>query len=178
MKVQASTGSCQRGEKTSERPSSRLLCVKPTKKCVASLFRVIRLTFCQSGYQVEFLPLFIPTNAPPPPGSHEQHRSPITEPIYVSTFAWKPRRRINGAVPGAHGGEYLTFWYAGQIPEDAVHHLNTGMPDEQDYQSHSLNIEDALQVLDSTYQPVEHHVLATAYELWRETQKILTERSQ
>lgn len=41
-----------------------------------------------------------------------------TEPIYVTTTAWK-ELRLRG--PDATlGYEYLTTWYIGQIPDDAV----------------------------------------------------------
>lgn len=33
-------------------------------------------------------------------------------------MAWGPRRRHDR--PGSLGGEYLTFWYVGQISHDAV----------------------------------------------------------
>lgn len=41
---------------------------------------------------------------------------PVTEPIFISTLAYG--RGQGGR--NRHGGEYLTFWYVGQIGEDAV----------------------------------------------------------
>ncbi|OCH92522.1 hypothetical protein OBBRIDRAFT_791116 [Obba rivulosa] len=134
----------------------------------------LREAYEESGYRVEFLPLFMPTNAPPPPASpHALRDLPVMEPFYISTCTWRPRRHRTG--PGAQGGEYLTFWYVGQIPEDAVHHSNTGMANEQNYQTRLVSIEDALKALDHRDYPFEHHLVSTAYDLWQQTQQILTE---
>lgn len=77
----------------------------------------------QSGYRTEFLPLYIPTNAPLPP--HVRGRAALslnTEAIYMSTLHWKKRTSAQSVsqAPEISGGEYLTFWYVGQIPHDAV----------------------------------------------------------
>ena len=56
-----------------------------------------------------FLPILFEHNAPNPTGRREYR--PSTEPIYISTQFHETRRG---------GDEYLTFWYVGQIPEDAV----------------------------------------------------------
>ena len=71
----------------------------------------------QSGYRVSFLPLIMPHNAPEPLHSCDHARlRPATEPVFISTLAYG--RGSGGR--SKHGGEYLTFWYVGQIAEDAV----------------------------------------------------------
>lgn len=73
----------------------------------------------QSGYRVSFLPLFIPTHAPVPPEEREKggYDLPTTsEPIFVGLHEWRKGHWGSDDM----GGEYLTFWYVGQIPEDAV----------------------------------------------------------
>lgn len=42
---------------------------------------------------------------------------PCTEPIYIFTQAYE-KRASRGRAQGT--AEYLTFWYVGQVPEDAV----------------------------------------------------------
>jgi hypothetical protein len=74
--------------------------------------------YVKSGYRVDFLPLYTLTNAPDPPNAPlEIRHGPNIEPIFITTYAWRPRRRRGLA---DSGGEYLTTWYVGQIPEDAV----------------------------------------------------------
>lgn len=79
----------------------------------------------QSGYRAEFLPLYILTHAPSPPedNPYSPYRVPRrnTEPIYLSTYQWQKQRWPQG--PECTGGEYLTFWFVGQIPHDAVSSL-------------------------------------------------------
>lgn len=146
----------------------------------------MHITGWQSGYQVDFLPLFLPTNAPLPPAERALPAQPCTEPFYVSTQAWGPRRRLrpdDRHYPGDDGGEYLTFWYVGQIAQDAVsakwarraaclpsaqvHERDTGMPDEKEYQSHLLTLEDACARLKACAMDEFAAILCTAYELWR-----------
>lgn len=136
----------------------------------------LREAYEESGYRTEFLPLLIPSNAPSPPGSgYRRGHVTNTEPIYISIMSWRPRRRARIAAPGDdNGGEYLTFWYVGQIPEDAVHEENTGMPDEKNYTSYLLGLDDALEKLRSTGGTSEAVVLHMAYARWEAT----IERSQ
>lgn len=63
--------------------------------------------------------------------------------------------------------EYIAFWYVGQIPEDAVRELGTGMPDEQDYVSHLLTKEEAL---DGRLNTNESCVVYHAYDCWERTE--------
>ncbi|KAG5641714.1 hypothetical protein DXG03_004401 [Asterophora parasitica] len=99
----------------------------------------IREAYEESGYQAEFLPLYIPTQAPAPPSERSRYDLPNTEPFYVTMSSWSPRRGNRRM-----GGEYLTSWWIGQIPENAVHTKNTGMPDEQTYTSHLCTYEQAM----------------------------------
>lgn len=63
--------------------------------------------------------------------------------------------------------EYIAFWYVGQIPEDAVRELGTGMADEQDYVSHLVTKEEAL---DGRLNENESWVVYQAYECWERTE--------
>ncbi|KAJ7271075.1 hypothetical protein C8J57DRAFT_1320612 [Mycena rebaudengoi] len=93
----------------------------------------------ESGYQVEFLPLYIPTCAPPAPNNSGNDKN--CEPIYISTASYPSRQRRNRIAPA---GEYLTSWFVGQIPEDAVRQEGTGMPDEVNYEAYLLDVDDAI----------------------------------
>lgn len=81
------------------------------------------LCYIQSGYRAEFMPLYIPTNAPPPPTANSRYLELNTEPIYMSTHRWYRRRMYQSAK--SFGGEYLTFWFVGMIPENAVRRADT-----------------------------------------------------
>ena len=72
---------------------------------------------CQSGYRCEFLPLYHWTNAPVD-GSRPAYGRKHSEPLFV-TIASYPGRRYRPP------GEYLTFWYACQIGQDAVSQLSS-----------------------------------------------------
>ena len=63
--------------------------------------------------------------------------------------------------------EYIAFWYVGQIPEDAVRELGTGMADEQDYVSHLVTKEEAL---DGRLNNNESWVVYQAYDCWERTE--------
>ena len=74
----------------------------------------------QSGYQIVPLPLYSGSLAPDTPSQPDDqtpgHTRKDTEPIAVTTYNWN-----HTAVFSRGGnGEYLTFWYVGQITEDAV----------------------------------------------------------
>ena len=79
----------------------------------------VLLVYFQSGYQVEFLPLYLPSRAPAPPNNPNARRDPqVSEPVFITTEEFGPyRRRGNNVDPG---GQYITFCYVGQIPADAV----------------------------------------------------------
>ncbi|KAI0718463.1 NUDIX hydrolase domain-like protein, partial [Fomitopsis betulina] len=132
----------------------------------------LREAYEESGYRVDFLPLFLPTNAPIPPADRARGEQPCAEPFYVNTHAWGPRRRVRPndvSYPGDKGGEYLTFWYIGQIAHDAVHEGDTGMPDEKEYQSHLLTLDDACARLKGCGMDHFATILCTAYALWQGT---------
>ncbi|KAI0077470.1 hypothetical protein K474DRAFT_1091141 [Panus rudis PR-1116 ss-1] len=118
----------------------------------------LREAYEESGYRAELMPLMSPTHAPDVPGSEYSYYN--TEPIYASTLYWGPRRN-RGA------GEYFTFWFVGQIPEGAAREEHTGMPDEQNYVSHLLTPEEAMQRTD----PVSSQVINAAFGLWELTKE-------
>jgi ADP-ribose pyrophosphatase YjhB (NUDIX family) len=104
----------------------------------------LRESYEESGYRAQFLPLMNPTRQPPAPDTPDESIVFNMEPIYMTITASPPRRASTGQLRDA-GREYLTTWYVGQIPEDAVREVGTGMPDEQNYESHLLPYEEALQ---------------------------------
>lgn len=64
------------------------------------------------------MPMHKPTRQPVAPEHKDTYWDPNIEPICVSTYSFGPTKR-----PGRHvdqGGEYITHWYIGEIPEDAV----------------------------------------------------------
>ncbi|KAL0952624.1 hypothetical protein HGRIS_006873 [Hohenbuehelia grisea] len=128
----------------------------------------LREAYEESGYRAEFLPLYNPTHQPPPPGTDLTVRTKNTEAIYISTLAWGPRYTRDGRLYD-RGGEYLTHWYVGQIPGDAVRHEGTGMPDEQDYISEIITFEEALQ---KDLASVEERAIRYAWALWQDTKKV------
>ncbi|KAI0758939.1 hypothetical protein C8Q74DRAFT_1300977 [Fomes fomentarius] len=124
----------------------------------------LREAYEESGYRVSFLPVIMWHNAPEPPNSRDvQGLLPVTEPIFISTLVYG--RGQGGR--NKHGGEYLTFWYVGQIGEDAVTEANTRMADEVNYQTHLLTIDDALRQLSRN--PLYQHIVRIAYTVWRNT---------
>ncbi|KZP33244.1 hypothetical protein FIBSPDRAFT_847859 [Athelia psychrophila] len=119
----------------------------------------------ESGYRVEFLPLYTPSRAPAPSRTRDWVRN--TEPIYVTTTYWAPRKR-RGADED-HGGEYLSFYYVGYLAEETQHETGTGMPDEQEYESHLLSPDDAQTRLQGT---PEERVVRIAWDLFEDGLKI------
>ncbi|KAI1790536.1 hypothetical protein LXA43DRAFT_481875 [Ganoderma leucocontextum] len=124
----------------------------------------LREAYEESGLRVSFLPIILPHNAPGAPGSlaglDRTRMLPCTEAIYVSTQSYEKRGRSK-----AGEGEYLTFWYVGQIPENAVIESGTRMADEVNYETHFLSLEDALSVLGG----VQIYIVNVAYRLWQDT---------
>ncbi|KAJ7042958.1 NUDIX hydrolase domain-like protein [Mycena alexandri] len=118
----------------------------------------------ESGYRVEFLPLHTHSRAPLPPNTPTRDLN--SEPIYITTQAFAARTRNNRSAPP---GEYLTFWYVGQIPADAVREEGTGMPDEVNYEAHLLSLDEAVGRLDS----VEGAIVQYAWETAQRTLKII-----
>ncbi|KAF9484164.1 hypothetical protein BDN70DRAFT_798276 [Pholiota conissans] len=104
----------------------------------------LREGYEESGYRAQFMPLFNPTRQPHSPEDTDGDLKPNTEPIAVTLTSWKPKTTRQGE-PYDSGGEYLTTWYVGRIPEDAVKDTGTGMWDEQHYESHLLSFEEAVQ---------------------------------
>ncbi|KAI0772435.1 hypothetical protein BD413DRAFT_603919 [Trametes elegans] len=121
----------------------------------------------ESGYRVSFLPLIMETHAPLPPGSKNQRDVPCTEPIGVYVQQW--RNGHHGR--NDHGGEYLTFWYVGQIADDAVVEQGTRMPDEVGYQTALLTYREAMEALGPD--TVHARVVDRGYRLWYYTMEAL-----
>lgn len=71
----------------------------------------------KSGYRVTFLPVYTQTNAPPSPQDLQAYMRPNTEPIYTTVTSYGGVARQGRVRPP---GEYLVFWYVGQISENAV----------------------------------------------------------
>ncbi|KAG6915239.1 hypothetical protein DXG01_012571 [Tephrocybe rancida] len=115
----------------------------------------LREAYEESGYRVRFLPLYAPTHAPAPPSNRDARMLPMTEALYTTVSHWSAGRG-NRRQPG----EYMTFWYAGQIPRDAVHTPNTGMPDEQNYKSYLCTYEEVLERLGTFEKPVFMYIWA------------------
>ncbi|KAJ7222196.1 hypothetical protein GGX14DRAFT_428198 [Mycena pura] len=119
----------------------------------------LREAYEESGYRVEFLPLFTQTSAPGPPSDRDAPFRMNCEPIKIATHSYPERRRRNYTLPA---GEYLSFWYVGQIPGNAVREEGTGMADEVNYVTHLLTVREALSRLGSD----EAQVVSYAYALY------------
>ncbi|KAA1474137.1 hypothetical protein DENSPDRAFT_873203 [Dentipellis sp. KUC8613] len=130
----------------------------------------LREAYEESGYRAEFLPVCTPTNAPCPPGM--EYPDLNTEPIYVTTMQYTPRDSEDN--DWHKGGEYIAFYYVGQIPADAVRETKTGMPDEQTYVGHLLDLETAIERLPT----LEGEIVRMAHNLWRRTVKLQTKVAQ
>ncbi|KAJ7271095.1 NUDIX hydrolase domain-like protein [Mycena rebaudengoi] len=122
----------------------------------------------ESGYRVEFLPLYIPTCAPIAPNTTESHYAKNCEPIYISTTSYPARKRSNWTSPG---GTYIVSWYVGQIPQHAVRQEGTGMPDEANYETYLLDVKDAVRKLESG---VEAQVVEYAWRLFKDASGLPT----
>ncbi|EKM52371.1 uncharacterized protein PHACADRAFT_61964, partial [Phanerochaete carnosa HHB-10118-sp] len=121
---------------------------------------VLREAYEESGYRAQFLPLYIPTNAPTPAEQRQHYPVPNTEPFFMSIHRWYGRR--SPQEPGSLGGEYFVSWYIGQIPEDAIWEANTGMADEKGYRAYLLTREEARQKLRGT---LAERLVERAYQL-------------
>ncbi|KAH9477111.1 Diadenosine hexaphosphate hydrolase [Psilocybe cubensis] len=98
----------------------------------------LREAYEESGYRVDFMPLAIPTRQPHSPETRNRRSHFNTESIYMTTTNWRAGR----SGPTDHGGVYLTSWFVGQIPEDAVCESGTRMPDEDHFTTHLLSYEE------------------------------------
>ncbi|GLB44509.1 putative NUDIX domain containing protein [Lyophyllum shimeji] len=120
----------------------------------------LREAYEESGHQVEFLPLYTPTHAPPPPADPSARIKLNTEPVYMTLSAWRP-----GQGNRKSNGEYLTSWYVGQIPADSVRKDGTGMANEQTYSSHLSTYDEAMELLYGA----ERDVLRYAWAVYEHT---------
>ncbi|KDR78272.1 hypothetical protein GALMADRAFT_119291 [Galerina marginata CBS 339.88] len=130
----------------------------------------LREAYEESGYRAEFLPLYNPTRQPLAPHEREENNILNVEPIFMTLTSWQPRTRRNRGVRD-DGGEYLTTWYVGEIPEDAVPEIGTGMPDEQSYRSYLFPFDEALQKVYGT----ELRVLRYAWDVYLDTARLYEE---
>ncbi|KAF9458694.1 hypothetical protein BDZ94DRAFT_1270016 [Collybia nuda] len=118
----------------------------------------IREAYEESGFRATFLPLYTNTRAPAPPDDKLRALRKNTEPVFLSLMSWRARSTHPHRERPA--GEYLTTWYVGQIPEDAEYRPDTGMPDEQNFESYLLTYEEAMERLDNPYRDVLQYVWA------------------
>lgn len=119
----------------------------------------LREAYEESGYRARFLPLVSYSRAPAPGSRFNEEAT--TEPIFLSTQYFRPRYEND------YGGEYLTFWYVGEISENAVREEHTGMEDEQHYVSYLLSPAEALQRLGRT--SVQGKIVEVAWILFNQT---------
>ncbi|KAI0000752.1 hypothetical protein BJV74DRAFT_110510 [Russula compacta] len=122
----------------------------------------LREAYEESGYRIEFLPLYLPSRAPAPPSRpNARGELMVSEPVFITTSDFGPYARANGQIVD-HGGQYITFYYVGQIPADAVREQSTGMPDEVHYVGKLLELEEALRRLPR----FQAHITETVYRHW------------
>lgn len=127
----------------------------------------LREAYEESGYRVEFLPLYLPSRAPAPPTRPNAKYEPmVSEPVFITVQEFGPYRRRNNNID--RGGQYITFCYVGQIPADAVREESTGMPDEKHYVGTLLELEEALLRLPG----FEAHITNVSYSRWQRTVEI------
>jgi len=136
----------------------------------------LREGYEESGYQIVPLPLYSGSLAPEAPGQAGDqtvggilgtfgHLRKDTEPIAVTTQNWN-----HTAVFSRGGnGEYLTFWYVGQIPDNAVPVAGTGMEFEEKFQSYLFTFEEAMKKITVE---VDRNVLKAAWRAWQTTLQI------
>ncbi|KAF7977865.1 hypothetical protein HWV62_2388 [Athelia sp. TMB] len=143
-----------------DRKTNRFFLPKGRKDIGESIEQAaLREAYEESGYRVDFLPLYTPSRAPAP-GRDSQARN--TEAIYVTLQYWPPRNRRGRQT---HGTEYLSFYFVGRLAPDAKHEAGTGMPDELEYESHLLDPEEAINNLKGTHEEV---VVRKAWALYEE----------
>ncbi|KAH9487227.1 Diadenosine hexaphosphate hydrolase [Psilocybe cubensis] len=120
----------------------------------------LREAFEESGYRAQLLPLLNPTTQPFPPASMGNIESALNvEPIFLTTTLYN--------------GVYLTSWFVGQIPEDAaVDTSRERMPSEENFQTHLLSYEEAMQKVNGS----EIDVLQYAWDIYQKTLEFVAER--
>jgi len=125
----------------------------------------LREAYEETGYRIQFLPLYTGSLALVP-GSTATEALPEkdTEPIAVTTFNWPAGHQTLGRFGS---GEYITSWFVGQIAEDAVRDVGTGMLGEDSFVGRLCTIEEALERLEA--REVQRHVLEIAWKAWRYT---------
>ncbi|KAJ3824573.1 hypothetical protein EV361DRAFT_912082 [Lentinula raphanica] len=117
----------------------------------------LREAYEESGYEIEFLPLYKIHKQPIPPAERELALKPDTEPIYMTARKWGPRNRRGRLVDT--GGEYFVSWFIGQIPDNPVHHKGVGMPDEQGFESFLIPFDEVVNCINPQEKPVVQYAL-------------------
>ncbi|KAJ4480886.1 hypothetical protein J3R30DRAFT_3287959 [Lentinula aciculospora] len=113
---------------------------------------VLREAYEESGFEVDFLPLYKFNRQPTPPADRTGEWKPDNEPIYMTTRKWGPIVRQGKLVD--KGGEYFISWFIGQIPENATYHRGVGMPNEQAFQTFLVPFDEALDLINHQERPV------------------------
>jgi len=124
----------------------------------------LREAYEETGYRIQFLPLYTGSLAQDPRVARDGLPAKDTEPIAVTTYNWPARHPHLGR---SESGEYLTSWYVGQIAEDAVPEAGTGMPGEASFVARLCTIEEALERLKS--REVQRHIVEIAWKAWQYT---------
>ncbi|KAF7288134.1 Nudix hydrolase domain-containing protein [Mycena chlorophos] len=125
----------------------------------------LREAYEESGYRVEPRLLYTNTLAPGPPNDPQAYREPNWEPIMMTTIA-SPARKSRRTGELRPASVYLISWYVGAIAADAVREEGTMMPDEVNYETHLLSLEEARRKLWGTQ---EMRVVEYAWTLYTET---------
>ncbi|KAF7297336.1 Nudix hydrolase domain-containing protein [Mycena indigotica] len=136
----------------------------------------LREAYEESGFRVKSLPLYTGTHAPSPPSDPESRNRPNCEPLMITTHAYARRKSFHNNTLSPPG-EYLSFWYAGWIPIDAVREEGTGMPDEVNYESYLLTVEQVLEKL-GPGSDHEANVVRYAWAVYQHTMQIYAEQEQ
>ncbi|KAF9648521.1 hypothetical protein BDM02DRAFT_3187073 [Thelephora ganbajun] len=123
-----------------------------------------REAYEETGYRIQFLPLYTGSLAPDPRLTREGLPVKDTEPIAITTYNWPAGHPYLGRFGS---GEYLTSWYVGQIAEDAVPDLGTAMQYEATFVARLCTIEEALERLKR--REVQRHIVEIAWKAWRYT---------
>jgi len=125
----------------------------------------LREAYEETGYRIQFLPLYTGSLAPDPRlPTKESLPMKDTEPIAVTTFNWPEGHPHLGRFGG---GEYFATWFVGQIAEDAVPDTGTGMPEEDSFVAQLCTIEEALERLKP--REVQRHIVEIAWKAWQYT---------
>jgi len=122
----------------------------------------LREAYEETGYRIQFLPLYTGSLAADPSPPQEALPEKDTEAIAVTTYNWPAGHPHLGKFGS---GEYLASWYVGQIAEDAVPETGTEMLYEDSFVAHLCTIEEASERL----WEVQRHIVEIAWKAWQYT---------